>query len=68
MTNRLQSFSNLPPTYKGHTKEKADSNVVKKKNTLPAHFESSSSLRHSIPSMSFSTQARFENEKSQYNN
>ncbi len=67
MTNRLKSFSNLPPTYKGHTKEKADSNIVKK-NTLPSHFESSSSLRHSIPSMSFSTQARFETEKSQYNN
>ena len=70
MANRLKSFSNLPPTYKGHTKEKNenDSNAIKKKSTLPSHFESSSSLRHSIPSMSFSTQARFETEKSQYNN
>jgi len=70
MANRLKSFSNLPPTYKGHTKEKTenDSNTIAKKNTLPSHFESSSSLRHSIPSMSFSTQARFETEKSEYDN
>ena len=70
MVNRLMSFSSLPPTYKGHTKAKAetDSNAIKKKNTLPAHFESSSSLRHSIPSMSFSTQARFETDKSHFNN
>ena len=33
MANRLKSFSNLPPTYKGHTKEKNenDSNAIKKK-------------------------------------